>query len=450
MVKGLYHPAIHDFSRPVPSYWEATAPPLAEVSAPLEGAVETEVAIIGGGYCGLSTALHLARDTSIDCRVLEAGPIAWGASGRNGGFCGLAATKLSIAAMIKAHGLEAAQRFYASQVEAIDLVASLAETEAIDIQRAGSGNYEVAHHPKALQGLHDDADALTAHFGIATRKLSRDAFAAEVHDGAEQFGGAHIEVGFALHPLRFARGLADAAIRRGAILHPDSEVIAWETADDGRHLLRTARGSLRARQVVMATNGFMPEGLRPEFAGRVMPVLSNILVTRPLEPAELANQGWRNHSPICNARNLLFYYRLLPDNRLLLGARGDTRGTPENALATRNWMRKRVGEIFPAWQNLDIDYFWRGLVCMSLSRVPSIGCLQEDPSIWYGYGFHANGVNTAPWAGRALARAIAGVGSLEEAVPAMMRAQTPVFPFPRLRPWYLRAALLGYHCQDLL
>ena len=86
---------------------------------------------------------------------------------------------------------------------------------------------------------------------------------------------------------------------------------------------------------------------------------------------------------------------------------------------------------------------------MSLSRLPSIGRLEEDPSIWYGYGFHANGVNTAPWAGRQLARVLSGQSSLEEAVPAMLHAQTPVFPFPRLRPWYLRAALLGYRCQDL-
>jgi glycine/D-amino acid oxidase-like deaminating enzyme len=447
MTKRLYHRSIYDTARPVPSYWEATAPACDLEHRPLDGEASCEVAIIGGGFTGLSAALHLARDHGIEARVLEAGEIGWGASGRNGGFCGLAATKLSIAGMIRRHGLAEAQRFYAAQRDGIELVETLAEDEGIEYQRAGEGNYEVAHAPRALAGLEDDADALTRHFGIPTRRLSREAFAAEAHDGREQFGGIHIGLGFALHPLRFCRGLADAAARRGAVVHPRSQVTDWERAD-GRHRLITARGSLSAQQVVLATNAFLPEDLSPRFSGRILPVLSNIITTRPLSQAELAAQSWRTLSPICNSRNLLFYYRLLPDNRFLIGARGDLSGSPAGGEAMKVWLTRRLGQILPGWQGAEIEHFWRGLVCMSRKLAPSLGRLEEDPSVWYGYGYHANGVNTAPWAGQLMARLIAGQADPSRDIPQVMAGQAARFPLPRLRRWAVRGAYLWYRLAD--
>ena len=125
-MRQLYHPDLYDVSQPVPSYWEDSAPLSQTGYAPLEGDAGCEVAIIGGGYTGLSTALHLARDQGIEARLLEAGPIGWGASGRNGGFCCLAATKLSIGQLLKRYGEAETKRFYAAQLEAIGLVAALA------------------------------------------------------------------------------------------------------------------------------------------------------------------------------------------------------------------------------------------------------------------------------------------------------------------------------------
>ena len=396
MLQGPYHPNIYDTSTIAPSYWEATAPLCASTHAPIDGDHVCEVAIIGGGFTGLSSALHLARDHGIEARVLEAGPIGWGASGRNGGFCGLGSTKLSFEAMIKSYGLEETKRFYNCQLEGIELVQNLAESESIDFDAAGGGNYGVAHAPGALKGIEQYAKDLQQHFGIKTRILSRDEFAAEVHDGQEQFGGIHIEAGFALHPLRFCRGLADAAARHGAIVHPNSKVISWRREDDGTHILTTPSGSLKARRVVIAANGYLPEKLSPDFKGRIMPVISNIVVTRPLREDELAAQSWRSHSPIYNARNLLFYYRLLPDNRLLLGARGDTKGNAEGASKTKAWMERRIGEIFPGFERPETAYFWRGLVCMTRKSAPSLGFLESDPSVFYSYGYHASGVPLRP------------------------------------------------------
>lgn len=446
-MKPLYHPSIYAFDTPVPSYWEATAPAHEEGEGPLVGDQSCDVAVIGGGYTGLSTALHLARDYGVDVRLLEAGHLGWGASGRNGGFCCLPATKLSVAQLIKRYGLDETKRFFAAQVEGMDLVAALAQDEGIDFDRAGDGNFDVAHRPEAFDALKDYGDALTRHFGIPTKLYSKAAFAEIGHDGSEQFGALHMAAGFALHPLKFALGLAAAAQRRGAKLHPHSKALTW-TKEGNRHRLTTERGNLLANRVVMAANGFMPEGLHRSFDARTLPALSNIVVTRPLSATELAAQAWHTETPICNTRDLLFYYRKLPDNRILFGARGDTTGKPEDGVKMRAWLTRRFGDVFPHWQKVEIDYFWRGLVCVTLKLTPSVGRLEDDPSICYGFGYHANGVNTAPWVGKTLADMLAGSNTGAINLPAVLSGLPRRFPFPRLRLWGLRAAYLHYRRTD--
>ena len=444
-MRQLYHPDLFDVSRPVPSYWQETAPVAQDGYPGLDEDAHCEVAIIGGGYTGLSAALHLARDQGIEARVLEAGPIGWGASGRNGGFCGLAATKLGIETMLKRYGEVETKRFYAAQLEAIDLVAALADDEGIAYDRQGDGNLEVAHRPAAFTELEEQAELLQRLFGIPTRLMSREAFAEAGHDSTEQFGALHMAVGFGLHPLKLLAGLAAAAARRGAIVHGRSAVLEWRR-ESGCHRLITASGSLLAKRVVIATNGFTPEDLDPRFAGRTLPALSNIVTTRPLTAEELAAQRWQTDCPICNSREMLFYYRMLPDRRLLFGARGDTSGHPAAAERMRTWMVRRLGEVFPAWRNVPISHFWRGPICLTRRLTPAIGRLKDDPSVAFGFGYHANGVNTAPWTGMMLARLIAGAA--DDALPLAMRGLPGRFPLPALRLWALRAAYLYYRLRD--
>ncbi|MGO1118292.1 NAD(P)/FAD-dependent oxidoreductase [Rhodovibrionaceae bacterium A322] len=443
----LYHPSLYADDKPVESYWEATAPQMTESCAPLTGEESCEIAVIGGGYTGLSAALHLARDHGADVRLLEAGYLGWGASGRNGGFCCLPAAKLSIEQLIKTFGQEETKRFFDCQQEGARLNDDLAASEGFDFDKAGSGNWEVAHRAKMFPGLAEYGEALSQ-FGIKTKVYSAEEFREVGHDSTEQFGALHMDYGYGLHPLKFARGLADGAVRRGAKLHPNSRVVSW-SKEGGRHLLVCANGArLWADKVIMATNGFTREDMHPGFKARTIPAVSNILVTRQMSTEELARHSFLTQSPICNSRNLLFYYRLLPDNRLLFGARGDMTGKPEDSKKMGAWMTRRFYEVFPNWQDVEMEYFWRGLVCFTYRRTPCLGALPEDPSVIYAFGYHANGVNAAPWAGREVAALAVGKGAGEAGIPAPLRGLSPKVPFPFLRPLALRAAYLGYQLQD--
>ena len=445
-LRTLYHPAAYD-PAPVPSYWQATAPADPADWRPLEGDAECDVAIIGGGYTGLSAALTLARDHGIKAVVLEGGErIGWGASGRNGGFCCMPATKMSVSDMTRRYGEDETRRFFASQIEGMDYTRSLIDDHAIACDKVGDGNFEVAHREKSVPDMAEYGETLTRRFGIRTTLYSREEFREIGHDSTEQFGALKLHAGFALHPLKFAHGLAVAAAKAGAVLHPGSFVRRWRK-EGARHMLETERGTLRASRIVVATNGFLREGMHRDFDGRILPVLSNIVTTRPLTDEELAAQSWKTDCPLVNTRNLLFYYRMLPDKRLMLGARGDMTGSPADGAAMRGWMEGRVRELFPAWRNVPITHFWRGFVCMSRKLAPSAGRLDDDPSVFYGFAYHANGVNTAPWTGMKLARMIAGKETPAD-LPAVLRGLPARFPLPGLRRFYLRGAYAWYRMQD--
>lgn len=439
MSDRLYDENLYRFDTPQASYWEATAGDDTVDATTLTGDESCDVAIIGGGYTGLSAALHLARDYNIDVRLLEAGHIGWGASGRNGGFCTMGGTGVGRRELVKMVGLEKAREFCQSQVDAVELVREIGSNEDIEYQAVGSAELDVAHTERAFRGLKDDHELLTTKLGISAEIFSADECRERFFDSSEQYGALLTRPTFGLHPLRYCRGLANAAIRRGAVLHDRSEVLSWEKSDDGSHLISTAGGTLKAKKVIFSTNGFMPEDLRPEFHARTLPVISAIIVTRPLTEDEKAAHSWVTEHPSINSRRILNYFRVLPDNRFMFGGRGYSTGHSKAEQETYVRLEAMLKKIWPGWSAVEVEYRWHGLIAMTGSLVPSIGRLDEDDSVYFGYGYHGNGVNTATWTGKQLADWIGSARS--PALPQIVQGMARRYPLARHRLHYLRAAI---------
>ena len=443
---SLYHPEHHDRARPVPSYWAVTAGSEPEGAAPLAGDLAAEVAILGGGYTGLSAAYHLAKDHGVRAVVLEAGPIGWGASGRNGGFCILGGTKRGYAALAQRFGLEQAKRLFDAQRAAVALVRALAVEEAIDLEATGEGEHLVAHRPSRWHALESTAAEVQRLFGERWPLWRKAEMEERILRSPEAHGCLVVPHGFGLHPLRYARGLAAAAVARGAVVCPETPVTGWQTVD-GQHRLVTPRGIVRAPRLLIATNGYTPEGLSPSLHGRVLPALSSILVTRPLSEAEREAQGWTRPALVADTRHLLFYIRLLHDHRLLFGARGGLDASPAAFAERRAWMERRLGEWFPAWRGVEIEHAWWGLVCLARDLLPHLGWLDGEKRTLAALAYHGGGVAMATLVGRAAAARLAGRAP-DPPLPGFIETPPPRFPLPGSRLTALRAAYAGYRAVD--
>lgn len=442
----IVHPDALHFENPAASYWESSADPLDLTLDPLSGDATCDVAIIGGGFTGLSAAIELAG-RGVDVCLLEAGAIAWGASGRNGGFACIGSHKLSYDTMIKRYGLEATRAFYRTMKDSIALVAENAERHAIDIWKHGEGEATLAHLPNRLEEFRAEQEFMRATFGEESEVLPQDALKERGIYGPQFHGALMGKTGFGIHPLNYARGMARAAHKAGARLFPLSRMIRWEERDSKHHLY-TEHGHLVAARVLVASNGYTPEDVSTRHAGRILPALSNVIVTRPLSDAEMAAQGWTSSTMAYDSRNLLHYFRLLPNNRFLFGGRGGTDSSAAAAAGYQQLLTATFQRLFPAWSSVEISHFWRGFVCLAHDLVPYAGALDERKSVWTSLAYHGNGVAMASWCGRAVARMMLDEKKARDEVPAVITRRLARFPLPAFRPLYLKGAYLWFGWQD--
>jgi glycine/D-amino acid oxidase-like deaminating enzyme len=443
----LYPATAYDFLRPVDSHWEATAPPLGQSLAPLRGALTADAAVIGAGYTGLHAAYRLAKTHGMQVVVLEAGTPGWGASGRNGGFCCLGSAKLSYAAMLRKHGHAATREFFDAQVDSVSFVDDFINAHAIDAERSGNGEFQLAHRPWAMDELKDEHDLLAAAFGFRCELLKREELADRGVGGAEFYGGLWSPVGFGIHPLRYLRGLAGAALDAGAVVYSHSEVNSWRRVG-GEHLLSTDTGEVRAKRVLLATNAYADESVPRWIGGRFLPALSGVLITRPLTVDERATQRWTTYEIAYDARNLVHYFRLLPDGRFLFGGRGGTDLSAVGLARAGRTLRAHFARMFPVFAQAESERSWSGLVCLSLRLVPFVGPIGQMEGAHAALAYHGNGVAFGSFAGRLIADVMAGVDGAARRIPRIAAGPLRRFPLPLLRRVYLKAAYSGYSLRD--
>lgn len=432
---GAAHPA---------SYWDATAGPPPGDDGPLRSDRDCDVAIIGGGYTGLSCAWQLARMGGGSAVVLEANRPGWGCSGRNGSFARPAIGRVPYAKWHSRWGDTRARAMFAEALAGLQSVRDVIAQAGIDCDAMPDGWLKLAHRPRQVEALRREQQILRDRFGWSAEFLT----AAEIRDRHMHAGEAHAAlrwpVSFAMHPLKLVNGLVAAARAAGAKVHSASPALGIER-DGGLYLVRTPSGVVRARTVVVATNGYTLEKLFPFLRARLLPVLSNIVVTQPLSPEELAEGHFVTSDCMTDTRHLLYYFRRLPDGRIMLGGKGPLSDTPAAMEAHKRHLLKVVARKFPFMRAPRADYFWGGWVALSPDSIPHVATAEDDPGVHYALGYMGSGVAFSIHAGKRLAERITGAGGT---LPAPISAPLPRFPFAAFRRLGQAMAMRWYGFED--
>ena len=382
------------------SFWEATAEP-GPLLQPLAADAATEVAVVGAGYTGLCAGRELAR-RGVSCIILDSRPLGSGASGRNGGFVS-SRFRVPFSVLAKLHGSEIARRMAALAREAAECVEETIAAAEIDAARfTRYGSVSAAMNPRQMRALRANVQWHAQEFGESgSILLGQEEVRAET--GSTQFvGGVLAPRSAGLHPLNYARGLATDLVRAGVAVHDRTKVDLIERNADGL-VLQTPGGRVRARQVILATNGYSltSPATRP-LAGRVVPFQSAVIATAPLGNA-LLRQVLPTGRMAFDAKRLLRWYRIV-DGRLLVGGRGAS-GSTDNHIAYRS-LERVMRKMWPELARTPIDFRWSGFVGMSVDGLPHVGRL--DDRTLFAAAYNGAGVAMSSLLGRYAARIALG------------------------------------------
>lgn len=416
------------------SYYAATAAPLAPF-APLQGEVRADVGIVGGGYTGLSAALHLAQ-RGYSVVLLEAHRVGFGASGRNGGQVGSGQRQNQVW-LEKTVGREHAHRLWDLAQEAKALVKSLIRDHAMP----------VTFHPGVAHACWTEAEVRDTH--AYAEKLRRDYGYADLEPldragirrliGSSVYKGGEIDRDAGhVHPLNYAIGLAAAAAKAGARLCENSEVL--EVQPGATPVLRTAQGRVICDQVILAGNGYLGD-LSPPIAAKVMPINNFIVATEPL--GERARTILAEPVAVADTKFVVNYWRLSEDSRLLFGG-GEAYGYRFPDIVKT--VSKPMLEVYPQLKDTRIDYAWGGTLAITMNRMPCFA--RPAQNVLSASGYSGHGVAMATLAGKLMAEAAAAEA---ERFDLMASLPQPSFPGGAALRWpMLVLAMTWYSMRDRL
>jgi gamma-glutamylputrescine oxidase len=403
----------------------------------LAGDTRADVAIIGGGYTGLSAALHLA-ERGIDVALVEARRVGWGASGRNGGQLH-SGQRMDQDYLERVVGAEAAMALWKMAEEAKALLHELRQRHAIDCEwRAGL--IEAVHKRRLVPHEQRYVERLRTVYGHEPASwLDRTAMAERL--GTDVYEGGRLDATAGhLHPLKWAQGLARAAANRGARIHESTPAV--RLSEGAARGVVTGTGTITADVVILAGNGLL-EGIDPETESRVLPIVNYVLATEPIgagQPGGILHGG----EAVSDTRFVVYYFRPSPDGRLLFGG-GETYSRPiEDDISGR--VRKHLRRIYPRLADVKIDDTWCGTVAITRKRLPFIRRLRTG--VYVASGYSGQGVALAPFAGKVLADAIGGDTARLDRFAAL---PCPRFPGGKLLRFpTLLAGMAWYRLRDRL
>src|SRR5260221_8369285 len=420
---SVFHP---DF-KPLPYWWEAWAP-RRELPADLPAA--TDVAIIGGGYAGLNAALELAR-AGISSTVFEAGDFGSGASTRNGGACsaginigkgigGWSGKKddAAHAALVRALVVDGAQ--------GLDLLEDIIKREAIDCHYERSGRFLGAYTAKHFAGFAAAIDKLNATTEAKAHIVPRERQHEEI---ASDFyhGGMVVERAGKIHPALYYKGLLDACRRHRIDLLAQTAVARISGRRDA-FTVETARGSVRAKEIIIASNGYTGDAT-PQLKRRLIPVASHIIATEEL-PADLAGSLTPRGRTISDTPRILTYYRMSPDaKRMIFGGRARFTAVGPEVSAPR--LHQMMTDRLPQRKDARITHAWTGNVAFTFDFLPHMGMMD---GLHYALGCNGSGIAMMSYLGHRTARKIIGGGNR---VAAFEDVEFRARPFYNGSPWFL-------------
>lgn len=429
----MYDPLTHnqiplDHERGVQSYWaRSTELPAFDAQALPSRA---DVVVIGAGYTGLNAAIELAQ-RGREVVLLDAGGIGAGCSSRNAGFLLPGTGRLSFSDYQKSFGFDTACAVQQEFATSITHVEAMVDASDVSCDLLHTRYLRLAHSAKMAAQLQRQ-QSLYAHTALTAHWLSPDDISEQIPGISWNHGGLEVTPARAVNPRALVGVYLQHALNAGVRCVPHHPVVAWQKQGSG-HQLSTPSGTIRANHVLLCSNGYLAKSPFPQLSTRQMPVLSSILVTRPLTQHEQNAQGLRINDMMMDTRTLKYYYRLLPDGRLLFGGRGAVTGASESHPRHRARLEAAVQATFPSLQGLTSDFYWSGWISVALDSMPRV--YSPEAGVYTSMGYCGAGVAFASLAGKRLAQLVAG-DSLPE-LP-FYQSSLPRFPLPQLRRLALR------------
>jgi len=395
------------------SYYNATANAMRDFPK-LTGDQRCDICVIGGGFTGLSSALHL-KELGYDVILLEAHRIGWGASGRNGGQLG-SGQRVGQDSLENMVGTDEARILWDLGEESKNLVKDLIQKHNIKCDLK-PGILHAAHKKRYMPDYRAEVDKLQKKYDYEPIRFVDEDEMADMLGMRTYYGGTLDTGAYHLHPLNLALGLGDACHKAGVRIYENSTVLNYTEND--KITINTPEGTVKADQLILGCNGYLGN-LEPRLAGKIMPINNFVVATEPLGE-ERARQINRDDVAIADSKFVINYFRMSADHRLLFG--GGENYTPGFPKDLASFVRKYMLEIYPSLDDVKIDYAWGGALAITMNRLPHVGKLGSN--IFYAQGFSGHGVGTATLAGKIMAQAIQGNHTNFNVFEKL-----PTYPFP--------------------